>query len=231
MDGVVGADASRPAGVTQELPKGVEGGDFSHLLVGSTEPVRRSRGELVFPSPHYQGDTPHSAIYLGGYKAIKFYETGEVKLFDIGKDIGERNNLASQAPDKAGTLEKRLMKCLSEIGAQLPTLNSQAVKGKIYRGKPGGKRRRGGSIWSGLLRMANPHISLSVYGVAIHNPLRTRIGNPDDFRCRIVKHQGTRRRVRAFHCQIHRTSSFCHSCLPFVLLRAPYLSHVNFADN
>lgn len=129
----------RLAGVTQELPKGVEGGDFSHLLTGSTEPVRRSREELVFHFPHYQGDTPHSAIYLGGYKAIKFYETGEVKLFDIGKDIGERNNLASQAPDKARTLEKRLMKYLSEIGAQLPTLNSQAVKGKVYSGKPGGK--------------------------------------------------------------------------------------------
>mgnify|MGYP001191211119 CR=1 FL=1 len=139
-------------GVKKALPKGIEGGSFAHLLTGSTKPVKRSREELVFHFPHYQGDTPHSSIFLGDYKAIKFYESGEVKLFEIEKDIGERNNLARKMPEKAAEMEKRLMAYLKTVHAQLPEKNPRAVAGKEYskggggkggreRGKRGGERR------------------------------------------------------------------------------------------
>lgn len=140
------------AGVEKALPKEIEGGDISHLFTGSKAPVKRPREELVFHFPHYQGDTPHSSIFLGDYKAIKFYESGEVKLFEIEKDIGERNNLARKMPEKAAEMEKRLMACLKAVDAQLPEKNPRAVAGKEYskggggkggreRGKRGGERR------------------------------------------------------------------------------------------
>jgi hypothetical protein len=75
-----------------------------------------------------------------------------VKLFEIAKDIGERNNLAKKMPEKAAEMEKRLMACLKAVHAQLPEKNPRAVAGKQYskggggkggreRGKRGGERR------------------------------------------------------------------------------------------
>lgn len=110
----------RWAEVKKPLPKDVDGGDISHLLRGSTEPVQRPREELVFHFPHYQGDTPHSAILSGRYKLLKFYETGRRLLFDLAADIGERNDLATSRPELAERLETRLAEHLKEVGAAMP---------------------------------------------------------------------------------------------------------------
>jgi arylsulfatase A-like enzyme len=67
----------RWAGVKAPLPKQLEGGDITHLLSGSSDPVKRPREPLVFHFPHYQGDSPHSAILSGHMKLLHFYETGE----------------------------------------------------------------------------------------------------------------------------------------------------------
>ncbi len=40
---------------------------------GQTE-VQRKREGLVFHFPHYQGDSPHTALLLGNFKLIHFYE-------------------------------------------------------------------------------------------------------------------------------------------------------------
>ena len=111
------------AGVTQALPAGIEGGDWSGLFATGTGTVRRAREELVFHFPHYQGDTPHSAILLGDYKLMKWYEDGRVRLFDLSKDLGERTDLSARLPEKAAELERRLERDLREVGANLPKPN------------------------------------------------------------------------------------------------------------
>ena len=85
--------------------------------------MKRLREELVFHSPHYQGDTPHSAILLGDLKLIKFYEDNRVVLFDLSKDIGERNDLSERMPTEAKKLRERLDKYLAAVDAQFPTPN------------------------------------------------------------------------------------------------------------
>ncbi|QTN32215.1 sulfatase-like hydrolase/transferase [Akkermansiaceae bacterium] len=127
------------AGVT-ELPKDIDGGSILPQLRGSQEPVKRPREELVFHFPHYQGDTPHSAIYLGDFKLIHFYETGENKLFNIRDDIGEKSDISKEMPDKTAGLSAKLSACLTEVKAQLPTENPQAVPGKIHTGEKGDKK-------------------------------------------------------------------------------------------
>ena len=123
----------------------MEGGSLAPLLRDrDAGHVNRPREELVFHFPHYQGDTPHSALFLGPYKAIKFYETGQVKLFEIEKDIGERTDLAPKMPDKAREMETRLASYLKEVGAALPSPNPQAVEGSTYRKQGGGGARGGG---------------------------------------------------------------------------------------
>ena len=135
------------AGVTRGLPVELDGGSLLPLLRGEDVEVKRPREELVFHFPHYQGAAPHSAIYLGDHKLLKFHESGELKLYDIAKDPGERSDLVRQMPDKAAELEKRLNAYLAETKAALPKPNPAAVAGKQFDPKEGkggkGKGRPG----------------------------------------------------------------------------------------
>ncbi|MFZ4595560.1 MAG: sulfatase [Verrucomicrobiaceae bacterium] len=127
------------ANVQAKLPLNLDGGDISHLLHGSSEPVKRSREPLVFHFPHYQGDTPHSAILSGDHKLIHFYETGERLLFDLTADLAERHNLAAAKPELAASLAKELASYLSEVGAEMPQPNANFDPTKEPARKGGGK--------------------------------------------------------------------------------------------
>lgn len=114
------------AGVSEnDIPKEIEGGNIVGLLqskgIGT---VKRAREELVFHFPHYQSDDgPHSSIRLGNLKLIHFYEEDRVSLFDLSKDIGERNDLTKQMPREAQMLKERLGNYLTAVHAQMPTKN------------------------------------------------------------------------------------------------------------
>ena len=129
----------RWAGVKAPLPTQLEGGDITHLLSGSSDPVKRSREALVFHFPHYQGDSPHSAILSGNMKLIHFYETGENRLFDLQTDIGETRDLAASKPELAQSLAGKLADYLNEVGAKMPKPNPNYVPGKEPARKGGGK--------------------------------------------------------------------------------------------
>ena len=107
------------------LPTGIEGGSLASLLTNNGQgDVKRPREEMVFHFPHYQTEhTPHSAIYLGNLKLLKFYEDNRVALFDLSKDIGERNDLSTGMPAETARLRQRLEKYLTSVDAQLPTPN------------------------------------------------------------------------------------------------------------
>ena len=113
----------RLAGVRETLPAELEGGDLSHLFTGASAPVDRPRTDLVFHFPHYQGDTPHSAIRRGDYKLLEFHETGERMLFDLKNDLAERHDLAKSKPDIAADLSNRLRTYLTAVGAAMPRPN------------------------------------------------------------------------------------------------------------
>ncbi|MEM0897439.1 MAG: sulfatase-like hydrolase/transferase [Verrucomicrobiota bacterium] len=142
-DRVVGFDLlptfCQMAGVTRQLPDKVEGGDISHLFHGETGPVQRPREELVFHFPHYQNGGPHSAIFRGDDKLIRFFEDDSIKLFDISKDISESTDLSSREPEKAQQLNDRLTAYLEEVDAALPQPNPDHVPGSVYVEKKGGK--------------------------------------------------------------------------------------------
>lgn len=128
------------AGVTGALPSNLDGGDLSHLLKGSTDAVKRAREELVFHFPHYQGDTPHSAILSGSYKLIEFYEDGSKRLFDLSADLGERNDLAAARPEVVADLSSRLKAYLNSVDAAMPAGNPGYVEGS----EPPRRKGKGG---------------------------------------------------------------------------------------
>lgn len=107
-----------------KLPRDIEGGSIASLLSNDGKgKVSRSRDFLAFHFPHYQGDTPHSAIIKGDMKLIKFYEDNRLLLFDLSKDLRESSNLSSKMPEETKKLNTALTDYLSEIQAQLPTPN------------------------------------------------------------------------------------------------------------
>jgi len=137
----------RLAGVREKLPAELEGGDISHLFAGAATPVERPREGLVFHFPHYQGDSPHSAIRHGDYKLLEFYETGERMLFDLRTDLAERHDLAKSKPDIAADLGKQLNSYLAAVGAAMPRPNPDYQPGNEPQRRKGNReaKRKGGA--------------------------------------------------------------------------------------
>ncbi len=136
------------AGISSpEIPKGIEGGDITGLLHKTgQDSVKRPCDELVFHFPHYQSDDgPHSAIRLGDLKLIHFYENDSVALFDLSKDISERNDLSQRMPQEAQRLKSRLDQYLTAINAQLPTPNTNFDPSQPVAPRKGGKNGKKGA--------------------------------------------------------------------------------------
>ena len=61
-----------------------------------------------------------SAIRMGDYKLLEFFEDDAVELYNLRKDLGERSNLAGEEPDRAIAMRKRLHRWRQESGAKMP---------------------------------------------------------------------------------------------------------------
>jgi arylsulfatase A len=142
------------AGVpASKRPRKLEGGSIVNLLDDGQGTVKRPREEMVFHFPHYQGgDGPHSAIFLGNLKLMKFYEDGRLALFNLDRDITERNDLSLQLPEKVKELESLLVRYLADVNAQMATPNpnydptappAQRERGE-RKGKPAKPNRKKG---------------------------------------------------------------------------------------
>ena len=88
------------------LPPEVDGIDLRPALDGG----RLQRDTLYWHYPHYsnQGGIPGGAIRVGDYKLIERFEDGRVHLYDLAKDVGERQDLADDMPDRVNTMRDRL---------------------------------------------------------------------------------------------------------------------------
>ena len=89
-----------------EKPKGVgpiDGVDLMPLLKGGES---LSRDALYWHYPHYsnQGGFPSGAIRMGTWKMIERYEDGQVHLYDLSKDLGEREDLSKVHPGQVAKM-------------------------------------------------------------------------------------------------------------------------------
>jgi len=117
--------AGRPLKPEQHL----DGVSFLPQLKGETTP----RGKPLFwHYPHYsnQGGAPHGAIRDGDGKLIEWYEAGTLELYNIPQDIGEKNNLAAQHPEKLKALHGKLIAWRKEVGALMPMPNLDSAPAK-----------------------------------------------------------------------------------------------------
>ena len=94
----------------------MDGTSFKPLLVkGNDGTFKRKADELVF---HYFGK-PHSAIRVGDYKLIKFWNLKKTELYNLKDDVGELTDLAKAQPEKVKTLEAQLMVYLEKVKAEV----------------------------------------------------------------------------------------------------------------
>ena len=96
-----------------------EGGIREPLIVRWPAAAAAER-DLFWHYPHYgnQGGFPGGAISQGRYKLIERYEDGRVHLYDLEGDVGERNDLAAEQPERAAAMRARLHAWYDEVGAQ-----------------------------------------------------------------------------------------------------------------
>ncbi|MBN1341972.1 MAG: sulfatase [Phycisphaerae bacterium] len=110
------------AGAKPEAGRALDGVSLVPLLKQTGGIADRA---LFWHYPHYHpgGAKPSGAIRKGDFKLIERYEDGSVELYDLEKDIGEKDNLAAKMPGKAAELRKELDDWLKSVDAQMPTPN------------------------------------------------------------------------------------------------------------
>jgi arylsulfatase A-like enzyme len=116
------------------VPSGLDGMSIAPLLLGTGAPPAR---QFKWHFPHYnnQGGRPAGALRDGDWKYVKYYDTGEVELYNLKNDIGETKNLANANPQQAKQLGAEHERWLNDIGAQRNTPNPNfdpALFKKLY---------------------------------------------------------------------------------------------------
>jgi arylsulfatase A-like enzyme len=82
------------------------------------------RKALYWHYPHYYPTTsPVSSIRQGDWKLLEYFEDRHIELYNLRKDIGEKNNLAERMPKRAEELLKRLNSWRKAMNAQMPVKN------------------------------------------------------------------------------------------------------------
>ena len=102
-------------GNKNSLPDNLDGVSFRAALEnGNKAELNRTNDEIVF---HYFGKS-HSAIRVGDYKLIKFWNLKKTELYNLKEDLGEINDVSKKYPKKVEELEKLMMNYVKEVKAE-----------------------------------------------------------------------------------------------------------------
>ena len=61
-----------------------------------------------------------SAIRMGDYKLIEFFDRNEVELYNLREDLGEKKNLAGVEVGRVEEMRKRLSRWREKSDARMP---------------------------------------------------------------------------------------------------------------
>jgi arylsulfatase A-like enzyme len=106
----------------------VDGVSLMSLLTQSGDLKPRP---LFWHFPNYIGAThveparPQSIIRDGDWKLMEFLEDSRLELYNLRNDLGERDNLAAQMPDRATELHQKLTTWRKSTKVQMPRLNPE----------------------------------------------------------------------------------------------------------
>ncbi|AQQ09600.1 Arylsulfatase [Sedimentisphaera cyanobacteriorum] len=99
----------------KDVDRTLDGVDLSPLLKQG-KPIDREA--IYWHYPHYHKTKPASAVRKGDYKLIEYLEDGKKELYNLERDISEKNDLAEKMPEKTKELYEDLCRWREEVGAQ-----------------------------------------------------------------------------------------------------------------
>jgi len=102
----------------------IDGVSLRPILEGKEMAISRP---LYWHYPHYgnQGGNPSSIIQENGWKLIHYWEDGTSELYKLERDLGEQYDLSIDYPEIVTKMSKKLMDWLSEVGANMPKINTE----------------------------------------------------------------------------------------------------------
>ena len=121
------------AGIPKQVEKTLDGNSILPVLTKNTGLEERP---LFWHFPIYlqayvKNDTttqdplfrtrPGSAIRLGNWKLIQYFENNDIEMYNLKEDLGEKNNLAHSNPEKTKELLGVLEKWRDATNAPVPT--------------------------------------------------------------------------------------------------------------
>lgn len=121
--------------VNDQVPAGLDGESLLPILEGGMlnarslfwhfpayldmKPNDRAFDDAHAP-PHWRS-TPCSVIRDGDWKLIEYFETGELELFNLANDIGEKENLSEMETGMRDALYSKLVQWREDTNAPVPT--------------------------------------------------------------------------------------------------------------
>ncbi|MGD8239163.1 MAG: arylsulfatase [Armatimonadota bacterium] len=114
-----------------QAPKGIDGMSVVPELIGEALAGRRQEQHeyMYWEWGRGRGGAPR-AIRMGNWKGVKPGPDQPLELYDLRKDIGERNDVAAQHPDVVAKIEGYLATCRTE---PRPQGEPEMPEGKRYR--------------------------------------------------------------------------------------------------
>ena len=105
-----------------DISQPMDGVSIARALRDGSSPERDA---LFWHYPHYHpgGATPYSAVRVGDWKLIHFFEDDHIELYNLAKDLSEKTDLTLSEPERVKAMRLRLDQWLKAVGAQLPTPN------------------------------------------------------------------------------------------------------------
>ena len=103
------------AGAPLKPEQHVDGLSFEDVLLAKTDKIKR---EAIYW--HYPHSRMEGAIRKGDYKLLYYYNTGETKLYNLRKDIGELNDISNVEQTKTDEMLRMLKSWLREVNAKFP---------------------------------------------------------------------------------------------------------------
>lgn len=118
------------AGLTNDEARDAEADDGARSMLDgeSLMPLLKQTGKLkrdavFFHYPNYawhRSNRLGGAIRAGDYKLIERFDDGELELYNLADDLGEKHNLAAMQPDRAAALRDRLRAWRKDVDAAMP---------------------------------------------------------------------------------------------------------------
>lgn len=111
------------AGIEVPKKQAVDGVSLVPALKGDS----LSKRPLFWHYPHYgnQGGEPSSINMEDDWKLIYYHEDQRYELYNISKDIGERNDILAAQPERAKAMQATLKEWLTATDAKFPTMDLQ----------------------------------------------------------------------------------------------------------